>query len=110
MANLVEVVEGWTGRLEFTLKADGEAVDLSGFDVTLNLRDDDGVLVEYDDEVTVDADQTANAGKVYFDPPEDAFAAADGPYRARFRVEDGSGDVVFFPNCKDADLILVGKP
>lgn len=109
MANLVEVVEGWTDRLEFTLKADGVAVELPE-DVTLNLRDVNGELVNYDDEVEIDPDQTANKGKVYFDPPEGAFLAANGPYRARFRVEDGDGLVVFFPNCKEADLILVGKP
>jgi hypothetical protein len=111
MSNLLEVVEGWTGRLPFTLYADDEEVDLTGMTVSLLLRNQSGDVTEYEDEVTVDPDQSANKGRVYFDPPENAFTVAAGPeFRARFRVVDGLDKQVFFPNCKDADLILVGKP
>lgn len=106
MGILLRVVEGWTGRLgPFTLKLNGTPVDLTGMTVELSLRTH-GASQEtaITGTVEADADQVANAGQVNYDP-----APADlvkGRYYTRFKVTDGEGAVVYFPNGTADDLVV----
>lgn len=112
MSQLLSVASGWTGRLgPFTLLADGVAVSLTGMTVTLVIRDPDGALVTPGGTVTVNPDQVANPGKVVYDPAATDFVWVSGgparqPFQIRWKVVDGAGKVVYFPN-GDADEISV---
>lgn len=106
MAVLTNIVEGWTGRLEFTLKADGTAINGTG----LTLSD---CLVTGKDgtEVTTTGDfgwLVQASGTVYLDADAADFAASKSPYKVRFKVTDGTGKVVYFPNAA-ADTITVHR-
>lgn len=100
-----DLVEGWTGRLTFTLLADGSAFNGTGMTVTLQLRDrDQGVVITTGDVNWV----SAAAGTVYFDPAAEDLKSERSPYQARFKVTDASSKDVFFPNA-DADTWKVRK-
>lgn len=101
---LLEVVEGWTGALPFTLNEDGEAADLTSKTVSIILKDVYGTYI---------ADTTAGisitgttSGQLEYSPSSGAFVAAATPYRIRFQTVNGSGKVEFFPN-EDEDVIKV---
>lgn len=105
MSVLLSVVSGWTGRLgAFTLKADGTPLVLTGLTVTIVIHKPDGTLVTPGGTLTVDPDQTANPGKVYYSPGTADFVWADPPgterqpYRIHFKVVDSDSKVVYFPN------------
>lgn len=100
---LVEIVEGWTDGLPFTLKADGTAVNLTGYTVTATLRDCNGTLVDTTSDVSV-TDTTA--GEVTYTPDAADFDADLSPYSLRFKVVDSTGQIVYFPNAA-ASLIKV---
>jgi hypothetical protein len=101
---LTEVVEGWTGRLTFTLLADGAALNGTGLTLSnLYLTDGRGNAIDTSGDFGW---VTAAAGTVYYDPDASDFIAGNGPYEVRFEVTDGTGKKVFFPNGQ-ADEILV---
>ncbi len=108
---LTEVVEGWTGALPFTLKADDVAIDLTGLFVQIVLKRGDGVTVVKDtsEGLTV---TSATGGTVSWEPSSSSgdhlFKAAYTPYYTRFRVSDALGNVVYFPNA-DEDFIKVNR-
>lgn len=91
----IDVTEGWTGDIDVQLLADGDAVDLSGATVELVLTGRDGVAVTTTGDVTV---FDAAAGKVRYNPDAADLAAAKSPYRARYKVTDAGGKIVFFPS------------
>jgi hypothetical protein len=103
MSYLIEIVEGWTDALPFTLEADEVAIDLSGCTVTAVLKDNKGIVVDTTSDVTV-TDSTA--GQVEYAPDAVDFDADLSPYSLRFRVVDIGGNVVYFPSA-DAELIKV---
>lgn len=106
MSLLTEVVEGWTGRLLFTLLSDGAAFVGTGFTLSnLYITDARGRAI---DTAADFGWVTAALGTVYYDPDAADFVASAGPYTVRFEVTDGNGKVVFFPNGQ-ADTILVRK-
>jgi hypothetical protein len=108
MAKLLDVVEGWTDELgPFTLKADGTAVDLTGMDVALRLRDKNGKVVSFTGTTRVD--DTPTNGKVYYQPATGDLLEGKGPYKLHWQVTDQDGFVVFFPNGAP-DEIVVYKP
>lgn len=110
MSQLVEIVQGWTGRLTFTAKADGVGVDLTGLTCTAQIRGSgESTYVDTAGDVTL-GDQVATPGRWYLDPDAADFAYARNPYSIRLKVVDGSGAVVFFPNAVEPDYILVGRP
>lgn len=90
-----ECVEGWTGDLDFYLRADGTTPSgtMSGMTVELILKDADGNQLETTGDVAV---LSASAWTVRYSP--DAADLPAGSYRARFKVTDSNGKVVFFPN------------
>jgi hypothetical protein len=103
---LTSIVEGWTGRLEFTLYVDGVAFNGTGMTLT-------DVLVTGKDgtEVSTAGDfdwLVAASGTVYLDPDASDFVASKSPYRVRFKITDGLGKVVYFPNAQ-TDVILVQR-
>ncbi len=108
MSKLVEIVEGWTEELEaFTLKASGTAVNLTGMTVELILTTKEKVAVTLTGTVRVDDDPTT--GRVYYKPTAADLQNDLSPYGIRWKVTDGAGDAVFFPNNK-ADELIVFKP
>lgn len=110
-APLFEIVDGWSEEIgPFTLRGNGAPVNLSGMDVSLIIRSvKTGALITTTDRTRVDADQTTNTGHVFYTPEEADFAerATLGSYYTfRWKVIDGAGDIVFFPN-GEADVIRV---
>lgn len=107
---LVSIVEGWTGALPFTLKADGTPVDLTGMTVQIVLKASDGTTVkDTSSGITVTA---STAGQLEYAPASssgDLFVASKTPYRIRFRVTDALTKKVYFPNDEE-ELIEVNVP
>jgi hypothetical protein len=91
----IKVVEGWTAPLDFQLMADGVVQNLTGMTVTLELRDKAGSVVNTAGNVTV---PDAPTGKVRYSPDAVDIVAANGPYRARWKVVDGASKVSYFPS------------
>lgn len=106
-APLVSIVEGWTGALPFTLKADGTPIDLTGMTVHILLKGADGTTVK-DTSSGISVTGTT-AGQLEYAPctsSGDLFVANQTPYRIRFRVTDALSKKVYFPNDEE-DLIEV---
>jgi hypothetical protein len=94
----LDIVEAWTGPIDMQLKVDGASLSLStGDTVELVLRRSDREIVSTTGEVTI---LTATCGVVRYSPSALDFLARWSPYAARFKVTDGTGKVVFFPNAK----------
>lgn len=105
MSLLCTVTEGWTQELgPFTLLVDGVPLDLTGMTVALILRNVQGRLSTVTGDTRIDAAPTT--GKVYYKPDAVDLLAKKGPYTLHWKVTDGAGDVVFFPNGA-ADTIAV---
>jgi uncharacterized phiE125 gp8 family phage protein len=94
MAEL-QLVEGWTGPIDETLKSNGVAVDLTGMTVELILQKATGAPVDTTGDVTV---VTPASGLVRYSPDAADLVAAETPHVARWKVTDGGGKVVFFPH------------
>ena len=107
MAVLDNVTEGWTGRLVWTLKANGVAFDGTGLTVSdVILTGADNSLVDTDGDFGwVDA----TAGTVYYDADPTDFVAPNSPYRIHVEVTDGSGKVVYWPNGKGDEINVYPK-
>ncbi len=110
MALIDTIIEGETiERGPFTLKRNGTTFDLTGMTVALVIRPAAGT--DYSDtagEVRIAADRTT--GIVYFTPDADDFLAREKKYSIRWKVTDGAGTVIYFPNTEEPDTIAVGKP
>lgn len=102
MEKVTEIVEGWTGRLSWTLEHQlqgataATAIDGTGLTVSaLDVTGADGTVV------TTTGDYgwiTQASGTVYYDPDADDLLAAKSPYRLRFQLTDGTGKVVWYPD------------
>jgi hypothetical protein len=104
MSTLTEIVEGWTGALPFTLKADGTAINLTGLTVAIVLKDcHDYVVKNSTSGISVTG---STSGQVEYAPSSSDFAANRSAYRVRFKVTDSTGRIVYFPNGA-ANLIQV---
>lgn len=106
MSGNVELVEGWTGPLEFQLLADGAAQNLTGMTVTMLLYKSDGTVIDTTGDITV---TDAATGEVTYNPDAADLAATDSPLTFRFKVVDSSSKVVYFPN-EDRNVIKVNSP
>lgn len=100
-----QIVEGWTGNLDFALTADGVAIDGTGSTVTLVLRTRNGMSVPTTGKVAWLAQAS---GTVRYQPALADLKADQSPYEARFKVTDGSSKDVYFPNGQ-ADAWTVRK-
>jgi hypothetical protein len=104
MAITINVVQDWTGPLDFRLEADGSAVDLTGTTPLLILSEENGASITL---AGTSALLTATGGTVRFTP-----ATGDlikGGYRGRWKITDGSSNDVYFPN-EEADTWKVRYP
>lgn len=106
-APLMSIVEGWTGALPFTLKADGVPIDLTGLTVRIILKSADGTVVKNTTSgVTVTG---STSGQLEYAPSSssgDLFLVSQEPYRVRFSVTDSTPRTVYFPNDEE-ELIEV---
>jgi len=106
-APLMSIVEGWSGALPFTLKADGTPVDLTGLTVKIVLKTSQGSIVK---DTTAGITVTGStSGQLEYAPATssgDLFLASKTPYRIRFRVTDALAKTAYFPNDEE-DLIEV---
>lgn len=102
----VEVVEGWTDPLDFTLKVNGVAKDLTGMTVLLQMWDRSGTAIGLTGTTSV---PTPASGLVRFSPGAADLTAARSPIKARWKVTDGAGKIGYFPN-GDADRWMVFLP
>lgn len=110
MAKLFEVVEGWTQELgPITLKMDGVALDLTGLTVVLALRGNDDQVITIAGSTRVASNQVTEKGHVYYTPAAADLTRAKSPINIRWKVTDGAGTIVFFPNAA-ADQIVVYEP
>lgn len=91
----VQLTEGWTGPVDVQLLADGVAVNLTSCTVALVLTGRDGVAVTTTGNVTI---IDAAAGKVRYSPDAADLDADQSPYRARYKVTDVLGKIVYFPS------------
>jgi hypothetical protein len=91
-------VEGWTVPLDFQLKDDNVAVNLTGMTVALVLQDNNGVVITPAGTTSI---FDAVTGKVRFSPAAADLVASKSPYTARWKVTDGAGKVAFFPSGTD---------
>lgn len=102
---LFSIVEGWTGILgPFILRTDGVPLNLTGFTLTLRLRNAAGAVVVPLGVITPDPNQVTNPGKVTYVPAAADFvfgALTLGPvelYKFHWKVVDGASKVVYFPS------------
>jgi hypothetical protein len=98
------ITEGWTAKLPFTLTADGTALNGTGFTLSACV-----VTGNDDTEVSTVGKfnwTSAASGTVYYKPGASDLLASKSPYRIKFEVTDGAGDIVYFPN-GDANEIVV---
>lgn len=115
---LFDLVEGTTAQLDpFRLYIEDAPIDLTGITVACIVRDVNGDPVTIaSGQIDVDADQSWNAttetggrGQVYLTPTAGQFTNALSPYRIRWQLTDGAGDVQFVPD-GPADRFFVFKP
>lgn len=105
---LFKIVAGWTAELgPFTLRANGEPLDLTGMVVALKLRSTaSSSYVDTIGDVRVDPDQVANPGHVYFQPDAEDFDANKSPYWARFEITDGQGGKAYVPSEEPSKIVV----
>jgi len=89
----IDITEGWTDPIPFQLLVDGTGLNLAGLTITLTLTHRQGTVDTAGDVTVTDA----STGKVAYTPDPADLTAAQSPYRARFKVVDGGGAVVYFP-------------
>lgn len=115
---LFDLVEGTTAQLDpFRLYIEDAPINLTGITVACIVRDVNGDPVTIaSGQIEVDADQSWNAttetggrGQVYLTPTAGQFTNALSPYRIRWQLTDGAGDVQFVPD-GPADRFFVFKP
>jgi hypothetical protein len=93
--NQLDLVEGWTGPLDFDLLADNATPSsaMTGMSVVLLLREESGHDVTIGGTVGI---LDAAAWRIRYSPANGDLVA--GKYGARFKVMDTGGKIVFFPN------------
>lgn len=107
---ITRVVEGWTGRLTFTLMSKAPSATTESAFVGTGFTLSDLVLTQSNGAAVDTAGDfgwlVAADGTVYYDPDSADFVALYSPYTLRFEVTDGGGKVVYFPSA-DAYEITV---
>ena len=98
-----EIVEGWTGDLDFGLKVNGvERAWVGGDTVALILKTADGRLIETGNNVAVVPDNPPGTiGVARYTPNAGDLKAKDSPLLARFKVVT-NGRVVYFPSAAES--------
>ena len=104
MADPVEIVEGWTGRLDFQLQVCSTSLSISANDtVSAWLHDRTGATVTTSTGTITEV--AATCGHVGFTVCTSChYKATLSPYTLRFHIKDAAGLVVLFPN---ADAVVI---
>lgn len=89
------ITHGTTANLDFLLKADGVAVNLTAATVTLVISDKNGAAVDTSGDVSV---VTAASGKVRYAPDAADLDSTLSPYRVRFKVVDSGSQIAYYPS------------
>lgn len=112
---MLDVVEGWTKTLgPFIVKRADVPLDLTGYTVTMTLRRASGALVTPGGTISVDPDQVAHTGWVYYTPAAADFQweaivyGAHQPYTMHLKVVDPTTAIAFAPSAA-ASIILVHR-
>lgn len=111
MSVILSIVNGWTGTLgPFTLALDEVPVNLTGFEVTLVLRNAAGILITTSGVVTL-SNQGMYPGELTYAPAAGDFVFVSGHnvytlYQLHWKVVDGAGKTVFFPNDNSAEVAV----
>ena len=95
MSGDFEIVEGWTGDLDFQLNADGSPQNLTGMTVELILKKSDGEPIDTAGDVSV---FDAVEGKVRYSPDPAELQSGASPLTVRWKVTDGVGKIVYWPS------------
>jgi hypothetical protein len=103
---MLDLVEGWTEPLNYTLKADGAAVNLTGMTVVLMLYDNRYNVVTQTGVVSV---PSATTGQVRYSPGVGELLSSRSPYNLRWKVTDTASKITFFP-IGDMEQWLVRLP
>lgn len=90
MTKTLDLVEGWTSAIDFTLESNGAAANLTGAAVEMEF---DGTAASG----TVDI-VSPLTGRVRYSPADGDLSEQREPYDVRFKVTDGDGKVTYFPN------------
>lgn len=98
----VDLVEGWSGAVDFRLLAGGSSQNLAGFTVTGQGYNRLGVAVDLSSDVVI---SSATSGLVRLTPDTEDFTADKSPYELRFKATDGSG-IVFFPSAEPIVIVV----
>jgi hypothetical protein len=93
--DLIELVVGWTGAMDWQLLADDAPADLTGATPLLVVHDTTGALVTLAGTPSL---VTAATGIVRYLPAAGDFAVALSPYAYRWKVTDAAGKVTYFPS------------
>ncbi len=104
MAELQRITEGWTATMDaFTCLRDKTAFSLTGYTVTISIRDSDNTAITPAGTLTV-LNQTTYPGQVTYAPHASDFARSTAigdareVFKVRIKVVDSNGKVAFFPN------------
>ncbi|HEV8639640.1 MAG TPA: hypothetical protein VGV13_00900 [Methylomirabilota bacterium] len=92
-AGRVEVVHARTAPMDFQLRADGTALDLSGKTLALLLKDRNGASISVTTSIV-----TSASGVVRYSPAASDLEAEKSPYSAHWKVTDSTGKDLFCPN------------
>lgn len=90
----VGIVEGWSARLDFTLKENGVAKDLTGFSLSAEAMDRSRTAVTLTGNLMA---LVATEGTVRMIPDTGDFTHAGSPYLLRFKATDAS-EIAYFPS------------
>jgi hypothetical protein len=99
----VGIVEGWSGPLDFELLNDGAIQNLTSMTVTGQAFNRLKQAVTLTSDVTI---LSATDGQVRLTPDTGDFVESGSPYELRFKVVDGSSQIVFFPSDEPISLIV----
>ncbi len=90
----VDIVEGWSGPIDFQLKENGVAADLTGDTMTAEAVDRRRQPTTLTGDLSI---ISATDGKIRLTPDTGDFIASASPYELRFKRTTIAG-IVFYPN------------
>ncbi len=93
----IDVTEGWTGRIDLQLQADGTAYDLTGLEVAFVARTPCGEESIFTTSGAQFEQVDSTCGIVGFTPTTSDLTVDASPYVIQVRVTSGTAKV-YFPN------------
>jgi len=94
----IDIVSGWTEDVDYILKVDGVALDLTNMTVAIVARKPSGSEITLTGTLTI---TDAANGVVRFSPAvADIALATTSSYHVRWKVTDSGGKISYFPNAE----------